>query len=45
MYRLFVLNKIRKRDAPNNDIGTCLLDMRRSWINNAFWDVNNKKLL
>jgi hypothetical protein len=45
MNRLFVLNMIWKPDTPNNDIGTCLLDMQRSWIKDAFWDVNNKKWL
>jgi hypothetical protein len=29
--------------SPNNDIRTCLHDMRNSWTKNAFWDVNSKK--
>jgi hypothetical protein len=41
---LFVINRVRKPfSSPNNDIRICLLDMRHSWITNAFWDVNNMK--
>jgi hypothetical protein len=29
--------------SPNDIIHKCLLDIQRSSINNAFWDVNNKK--
>jgi hypothetical protein len=29
--------------SPNNHIRKCLLDMRHSWIKNAFWDINNEK--
>jgi hypothetical protein len=44
IYRLFVLNS--NRDSwllPNHNIRICFLDMKNSWIKNAFWDLNNKK--
>jgi hypothetical protein len=28
--------------SPNNDIRSCLLDMKHGTTKNAFWDVNNK---
>jgi hypothetical protein len=43
IYRPFVVNRSWKHDSPNNVIRICLLDMRRSWIKNAFWSVNKKK--
>jgi hypothetical protein len=36
-------NRVCKSFSPNNNIRICLLDMRHSWITNAFWGVNNKK--
>jgi hypothetical protein len=29
--------------SSNNDIPTCLLDIRHGWNKNAFWDANNRK--
>jgi hypothetical protein len=29
--------------SPNNDICTCLLDMKHRLTKNVFWEVNNKK--
>jgi hypothetical protein len=47
--RLFDLHTIctkyglETRLTTNNDIRICLLDMKYSWTQNTFWDLNNKK--
>jgi hypothetical protein len=43
IYRLFVLNRVWKRDSQNNEIHINLLDIRHSWTKNAFREFNNQK--